>query len=239
MGKYLKLFQNHTEYEDAKASGIELPNISHCINEAEVHYNPREEETKVVVKVNVVSSPTPTKICNRTSSFTKVEIDGVVQPTVVSGYTFDTTGEHTVKYTLADSTKIGDSAFRDCYDITSVIIPNNVTSIGNYAFDVCLRLTSVNIPSGVTSIGNSAFASCIRLTSVTIPSGVTSIGSGVFNGCSGLTSVTIEATTPPTLGFNSFDNTNNCPTYVPSSSVETYKAASGWSTYASRIQAIQ
>ena len=37
---YLKLFQNHTEYEEAKTSGLELPNVSHCINEAEVHYNP-------------------------------------------------------------------------------------------------------------------------------------------------------------------------------------------------------
>jgi hypothetical protein len=29
-----------------------------------------------------------------------------------------------------------------------------------------------------------------------------------------------------------------CIIYVPSASVDTYKAASGWSTYASRIQAI-
>jgi hypothetical protein len=35
-----------------------------------------------------------------------------------------------------------------------------------------------------------------------------------------------------------FNYTNNCPIYVPSASVETYKSASGWSGYASRIQAI-
>ena len=38
--KYLKLFETHSEYEEAKASGLTLPNVSHCIQEAEVHYNP-------------------------------------------------------------------------------------------------------------------------------------------------------------------------------------------------------
>ena len=61
----------------------------------------------------------------------------------------------------------------------------------------------------------------------------------MFKGCSGLESSTILATTPPTMGdFNIFSNTNNCPIYVPTASVDTYKAASGWSTYESRIQAI-
>lgn len=29
MGKYLKLFNNHTEYEQYEASGMTLPNVSH------------------------------------------------------------------------------------------------------------------------------------------------------------------------------------------------------------------
>jgi hypothetical protein len=37
---------------------------------------------------------------------------------------------------------------------------------------------------------------------------------------------------------NAFDNTNNCPIYVPSASVEAYKAATNWSSLSSRIQAI-
>ena len=43
---YLKLFQNHSEYEAEKTSGLELPNVSHCINEAEVHYNPITDYSK-------------------------------------------------------------------------------------------------------------------------------------------------------------------------------------------------
>ncbi len=88
-------------------------------------------------------------------------------------------------------TSIGNSAFYRCYGLTSVTIPNSVTSIGNYAFFGCSGLTSVTIPNSVTSIGSSAFQSCSGLTSVTIPNSVTSIGDGAFQSCSGLTSVTI------------------------------------------------
>ena len=88
-------------------------------------------------------------------------------------------------------TSIGESAFRGCSGLTSVVIPNTVTSIGSSAFAHCLRLTSVVIPNSVTSIGINAFYRCTGLTSVTIPNSVTSIGSSAFSGCSGLTSVTI------------------------------------------------
>ena len=40
--------------------------------------------------------------------------------------------------------------------------------------------------------------------------------------------------TPPTLGANAFNNTT-CKIYVPDASVSAYKAATNWSTYASRI----
>ncbi len=58
-----------------------------------------------------------------------------------------------------------------------------VTSIGDGAFQNCSDLTSVNIPEGVTSIGYNAFFDCGVLTSITIPSSVTSIGDGAFYGC--------------------------------------------------------
>lgn len=164
--------------------------------------------------------------------------------------------------TIPDSvTSIGKSAFRECSGLTSITIPDSVTSIGNEAFGYSESLTSVTIGNGVTSIGDYAFSQCTSLTSVTIgnsvtnigrqtfygctvlksitiPSSVTSIGNSAFSSCTGLTSITINATTPPTLGYSPFVNTNDCPIYVPSESVEAYKTATNWSTYASRIKPI-
>ena len=111
------------------------------------------------------------------------------------------------------------------------------TSIGDGAFQGSLGsvLTSVTIPDSVTSIGDLAFYYCQMLTGVTIPSGVTSIGVDAFYQCPGLTEITINATTPPTLGPAAFDETNNCPIYVPCESLLNYKKASVWSTYESRL----
>ena len=136
-------------------------------------------------------------------------------------------------------TSIGDNAFNSCHSLTSCTIGSGVTTIGNFAFRYCTSLTSVDIPNSVTSFGNSTFRQCTNLRSVTIGNGVTSIGSYVFRDCTNLQSVTIKATTPPTLSnANSFKNTNNCPIYVPASSISTYKSANNWSSLSSRIQAI-
>ena len=121
----------------------------------------------------------------------------------------------------------------------TVNIPNGVVSIDAYCFYYCFGLKDVTIPSSVTSIGNNAFNSCSALASITIPSSVTSIGSSAFAYCTSLASVTVEATTPPTSGIGLFTNDHaNLVIYVPSVSLNAYKSASGWSAYASRIQAI-
>ena len=136
-------------------------------------------------------------------------------------------------------TTIDDNTFNGCSSLTSVTIPEGVTKIGYAAFQGCSGLTSVTIPEGVTSIGSYAFNDCSSLTSVTIPEGVTSINYAAFNSCHGLTSITCNAINPPSIGGGVFSATNDCPIYVPASSVDAYKAATRWSEYASRIQAIQ
>lgn len=136
---------------------------------------------------------------------------------IVFDATKETLRNLATKYVLGlDRTNMSSNAFIGCNGITSVIIPSGVTSIGEYAFYGCSGLTSITIPDSVTSIGREAFAFCSRLTSVTI-----------------------TAIVPPTLNYaDAFNNTNNCPIYVPAESVDAYKSASGWSNYASRIQAI-
>ena len=65
-------------------------------------------------------------------------------------------------------TSIGEKAFYECSDLTSVTIGNSVTCIGESAFSRCRRLTSVIIPNSVTSIGEDAFVSCNNLKKVII-----------------------------------------------------------------------
>lgn len=79
-------------------------------------------------------------------------------------------------------TSIGDYTFRECTDLTSVIIGNNVTSIGFAAFSGCSKLASIVIPNSVTSIVDRAFYNCRSLTAITIPNSVTSIGGWAFFG---------------------------------------------------------
>ena len=162
-------------------------------------------------------------------------------------------------------TTIDDYAFQHCSGLTSIEIPNNVTSIGDFVFEECYNLTNITIPNSVTSIGEGTFRFCRSLTNavinnsivawgmlgycknlthVTISDNVTIIydyafGCPEYDGGSKLVSITIYAITPPTLtNINAFDDTNNCPIYVPSLSVDTYKAADKWSDLANRIQAI-
>ena len=160
--KYLKIFENHSAYEAAQ-SGLILPNVSLCVQENEVHYNPytppTPTETRLVCKYNVEYTEYETQLCSDTTNFSAMEIDGVEQAEVVTAYTFDSLGEHIVKYTLTDSTSIGNEAFYGCNSLANIVIPNSVTSIGDNVFENCYSLTSCTIGSGVTNIGGFVFYS--------------------------------------------------------------------------------
>ena len=242
MSKYLKLFNLHNGYEDfTQTENFKLPNVSFCKDHMKVvHYNPLPER-RIIAKFNITDTNNPTKILNHTTSFSLIEIDGVKQPSVVTEYTFNRFGTHTIKYTLTDTT-IESGAFQSCTNLISITIPDNVTLMKGSAFEYCYNLTSVTIGNGVTEIGDSAFENCSSLTSITIPNSVTSIGEYAFAWCPQLTSVTfgsgvtnIEkeifyncynlqtiislATTAPTIKYNTFLMVNSNGTlYVPQGS---------------------
>ena len=136
----------------------------------------------------------------------------------------------------AEITKIGQYAFRDT-KISEIKIPETVTTIENNAF-TGTQISILDIPDSVTTLGAYAFSHCPNLMTVTIGSGIGSLENNPFLGCGGITSYTIRSETPPTLGPEGLPGTI-LKIYVPSSAVDTYKAAEGWSGYKDNIQAIE
>ncbi|WP_179349342.1 LamG-like jellyroll fold domain-containing protein [Winogradskyella pacifica] len=132
-------------------------------------------------------------------------------------------------------TAIGEAAFFDSLDLTSVLIPDSVTSIGTAAFAMCHSLTSVTIPNSVISIGELAFDHCTSLQTVNIGNSVTSIGPRAFGMCHSLTTVICNSTTPLVINPSVFDNdfgpSVNRTLYVPYSAVAAYQNTAVWQDF--------
>lgn len=143
-----------------------------------------ETQYDITSTFNVTSTTSPTQLCDSsaTSYFTEMYIDGV-QIDVASGYTFSTTGEHTVNYMLSDKTKIGNYAFSGCSNLISIVILDSVETIGDGAFYSCSSLSSIDFGKGVKTIGNIVFYWCSNLTKIVIPENVIRIGNLTFNTC--------------------------------------------------------
>ena len=120
--------------------------------------------------------------------------------------------------------------------IKRVYLPNGITSFTSNVFSDCSQLEEMTIPNTITEIPQEFVSYCGNIRTIVLPSTITQIRNNAFYRCSLLFEVHIQATTPPTLGTNVF---GVLPTewvcYVPVGTGETYKAASGWSTYADHI----
>ena len=89
----------------------------------------------------------------------------------------------------ADLTVIGDSMFENCTKLTHVTIPSGVTRIEREAFTMCGALEEIRLPEGVETIGVIAFSGCVAMTGAYLPRSLTTIESGAFSACRSLTDV--------------------------------------------------
>ena len=101
-------------------------------------------------------------------------------------------------------TKIANSAFYGCTNLTSVSLPDSLEDIGSAAFYDCKGLTTVVIPANVYEISQSAFEGCSNLSKVTLQCNLWKIGAAVFRNCSSLTTINIPEQLE-TVGYNAFE----------------------------------
>ena len=86
-------------------------------------------------------------------------------------------------------TNIGSGAFSHAENLTNVRILCDIKSIDDYAFNNCFNLSSIELPESVECIGNTAFLLCHALK---IPKSVKSIGTYPFGGCESLVSLEVS-----------------------------------------------
>jgi len=132
----------------------------------------------------------------------EIETAQVINSTGVSGDLI-ILSRFTINETTYMVTEISDNSFRNCTNITSIVIPYGVTSIGNYAFSSCVKLQFITIPDTIDSIGSSAFYYCSYLESIAIKGSITSIGANTFVGCTNLRNITLPDSVT-SIGKNAF-----------------------------------
>lgn len=114
-----------------------------------------------------------------------------------------------VKINNLDSTEVGNQAFYNCFELSTVFLPTNITYVGQSAFEEtaitsfnasslrgmgasafssCSKLKEVRFDNNtmLTDLPNSAFAHCYSLQTISLPQNIKTIGSYAFNGCKGL-----------------------------------------------------
>ena len=179
------------------------------------------------VKVYVPNSALSTyKAANYWKNFTS--LTSTNYDFIVDGLYYRKTGSNTVEVTYKDEnynsysggiiiprtitvggttysvTAVGNSAFRNCSNLSDVTLNSNIKTIGTFAFRSCTKMTNVfSIPSGLTTIDSYAFNLCSSLKSFTIPNNVTTIGTAAFSGCTALETIVIPDKVT-SMGNNAF-----------------------------------
>ena len=247
-------------YYDFLGGGTYLPNVTEINFGSEVIEIPNYI-CSGLKKITSVTIPSSAKYIGSYAFYQCTGLTSITFPeniekfnsagTILGGCTGITTLNYNAisarKYANEDATSPStntNSLWGATSNLTTVNIGNQVQVIpSGFLGSGQSKVTSITIPSSVTTIDYGAFYYS-KLTSIDLPSSVTLIRSYAFANCTSLTSITIRATTPPTLDpsytySSTFPSTSqNYTIYVPASAVDTYKNATRWSNWASKIQAI-
>jgi len=127
-------------------------------------------------------------------------------------------------------TNIGDKAFIDCTNLTTIENWGNVKIIGKKSFENCSSMQIITIPNSVIEIEDHAFYNCVGLKDITIGNNVKKIGNYAFYDYCPDT-IRMLPTTPPEIQEKSFSNCGGkgiTVVYVCSTCIDTYKNHPLW-----------
>ena len=132
---------------------------------------------------------------------------------------------------------ISADAFNGCRSLSQINLPL-CNYLGAGTFDGCSSLSSVSLPVCM-DVRGSAFANCTSLSHIELPV-CKSIGAMTFFNCSLLSRITIGYSDICSLtDSDAFSGTKITSSkgsiYVPASLVNSYKKATNWSYFSSRI----
>ena len=144
MANYIKLLETMSEYEAfINSDEFVKPNVSHINEIGGLFFNKKniEGSPNLVAIYNVTDTSRESTLAGQYSwkYIESVIIDGKVEDDIY--YQFDTTGEHTVEFVLADKEFIDGDFFNNVYPnhIVKVEVPSSITKINRSGFIIALK----------------------------------------------------------------------------------------------------
>ena len=108
---------------------------------------------------------------------------------------------------------IPESAFQDHQTLAIVYLPSTVISIGNYAFRNCQQLTTIDGCENVKEIGDEVFSECYKLASFPFGNKIQSIGSSAFRNCTSLPESLVMPASLKSMGWSSIFNESSVKSF--------------------------
>ena len=170
-----------------------------------------------------------------------VEVTLPPQVTILSGYSFQGCSKLQVLNGLDHVMQFGQNSLQGCkalsfeLDFQNISIIGRNGSYGDGTFTNSGLKGLVDIPEGKTVIGNMCTGT--KISKIIFPTTTTSIIWNLCQTCTELKIAVCKAVTPPAgISEYTFQGCHSeLKIYVPDESVDTYKAATGWSLYSSKI----
>ena len=135
-------------------------------------------------------------------------------------------------------------SFNACTNLVSASLPRleKFSLYGGNAFKMCTSLASVNLAS-LTRVGKWDFQECGSLRILDLPK-VAEINANAFSKTWSLVALILRNNAVCTMKESAFDSTSAIGNgtgyiYVPRALLDSYKAATNWSTYATQFRALE